>query len=119
MNPLEPTTQHNTTSVEARKFDNEKNRWDLLPFRAIDLVARIMTYGAKKYGDRNWENGANEAFAQRQIAAAYRHLKKHMTGNVYDSESGLRHLAHAATDILMALELNILMENNKLRKTDE
>lgn len=80
-----------------------------MPFRALDLVAHIMTYGAKKYGDRNWESGTNHTFTTRQIAAAYRHLQQHMIGNHFDAESGLRHLAHAATDILMALELHVLL----------
>lgn len=98
MNPTQP-------ACIARKFDNQKNRWDLMPFRALDLVARIMTYGAQKYGDRNWESGLSEEFATRQLAAAFRHLQSHMTGVKFDAESGLPHLAHAATDVLMALEL--------------
>jgi hypothetical protein len=107
MNLTQPTT-------EARKFDNQKNRWDLMPFRALDSVARIMTYGAQKYGDRNWENGTNPAFVMRQLAAAYRHLHSHMTGNKFDVESGLMHLAHAATDILMALELELRLTERAL-----
>lgn len=31
------------------KFDTEKDRWDLLPWRAVREVVRVVTYGAKKY----------------------------------------------------------------------
>ena len=109
MNPTQPV-------CIARKFDNQKNRWDLMPFRALDLVARIMTYGAQKYGDRNWESGLSEEFATRQLAAAFRHLQSHMIGVKFDAESGLPHLAHAATDVLMALELYTLMTGQKLNE---
>lgn len=110
MNPTQP-------ACIARKFDKQKNRWDLMPFRALDLVARIMTYGAQKYGDRNWESGLSEEFATRQLAAAFRHLQSHMTGVKFDAESGLPHLAHAATDVLMALELYTRMTDQKLCET--
>lgn len=34
-----------------------KGRPDLLPFRAIDLLAKHFEAGAFKYGERNWEQG--------------------------------------------------------------
>lgn len=89
---------------EAKKFDGEKPMWNLMPFRALDSVAQILTFGSKKYGDRNWEKG-DIAFAERCLAASFRHLSKRMQGRPFDEESHLPHLAHAACDILMALEL--------------
>ena len=86
---------------EGTKFDNGKKRWDLLPFGSIDAVASVLTFGAGKYGDRNWED--NALTPQRIEAALGRHYSAHMQGEYDDQESGLPHLAHVACCALMAL----------------
>lgn len=45
------------TLLSGTKKDEGKARWDLLPYEVIDAVARILTRGALKYADRNWEKG--------------------------------------------------------------
>lgn len=89
--------------AKGKKYDSGKNRLDLIPFDALDEVGHVLTYGAGKYGDRNWELGVDEA---RLMAAALRHISAHMQGNPLDDESGERHLAHAATNLLMAIALD-------------
>ena len=42
---------------EGSKYDKNKLRVDLLSFQALQGIAEILTFGAKKYGDRNWEKG--------------------------------------------------------------
>ena len=86
---------------EGTKFDNGKKRWDLLPFGSIDAVASVLTFGAGKYGDRNWEDDG--LTPQRIEAALGRHYSAHMQGEYDDQESGLPHLAHVACCALMAL----------------
>lgn len=34
-----------------------KGRWDLLPWPALERLAKLMERGAAKYGERNWEQG--------------------------------------------------------------
>ncbi len=89
--------------TEGVKHDGEKARWDLLPFDALDEVAIVLKYGAKKYADRNWEKGMAWG---RLLAAALRHLAAWAQGNEVDAESGLPHLAHAACCVLMLLALH-------------
>ena len=36
------------------KFDSEKPRMDLLPPKAISEVAKVLGFGAEKYGPENW-----------------------------------------------------------------
>ena len=36
------------------KFDSEKPRMDLLPPKAIFEVAKVLGFGAEKYGPENW-----------------------------------------------------------------
>lgn len=87
---------------EGRKDDGEKARWDLLPFDALDAVADVLKYGAKKYAPRNWEKGMARG---RLVAAGMRHTTQWAMGHDVDPESGRHHLAHAACCSLMLLAL--------------
>ena len=81
--------------------DNEgKVRWDLLPYDALDSIARILTDGASEYGDRNWEKG----FPWTSVfASLIRHLTAWMLGEDTDRKSGRLHLAHAGCNVLFLL----------------
>ena len=85
----------------ARKYDNEKERFDLIPPGPLLELARVYTYGAGKYADRNWEKGLAWG---RIFAAIMRHLWKFWRGEWVDDESGLPHLAHAAWGCFALLE---------------
>ena len=88
---------------DAAKNDKGKNRLDLLPVRPILDVGKVLTFGAQKYGGRNWEKG----FAwSRPYAAALRHLFAWWGGETYDKETGLNHLAHAMCEIMFLLEFS-------------
>src|SRR3990167_2452104 len=72
-----------------RKDDDNKPRFDLLPFDALRAVATVLTFGAAKYEDRNWEKGMKWG---RLAAATLRHIGSWMCGYDYDEESKLHHL---------------------------
>lgn len=88
------------TGEIAQKFDTHKPRPELLPADALLAVSDVLAFGARKYGDRNWERGLKQ---MRLYAAAQRHLLAWSNGDNYDGESGLLHLAHAACCVLMLL----------------
>lgn len=90
-------------TAAAWKGDAGKVRLDLLPFAALEDVARVLEYGAKKYQPQGWRHVADGH--DRYVAAALRHLHAYAGGEVLDRESGLSHLAHAACSILFALEV--------------
>jgi hypothetical protein len=75
---------------------------DLLPFKAIEQVADVVTYGANKYTDNGWRAVPNGR--ARYTAALLRHVFAWIGGERVDSESGLHHLAHAACNVLFLLE---------------
>lgn len=77
----------------AMKFDGEKLRYDLIPVRALEELAKVYTSGAKKYGERNWEKGFNW---NRCLGAAMRHLFAFCKGEDFDSDSGCHHLSAVA-----------------------
>src|SRR5579872_6543918 len=70
----------------AVKFDAGKYRFSLLPADALEKVAEVGTYGAKKYGDGNWLNGGGMAWS-RLYDACIRHLFAFKSGEVMDKES--------------------------------
>ncbi|MDD2402326.1 MAG: DUF5664 domain-containing protein [Clostridia bacterium] len=87
--------------VEAIKFDETKPRMDLIPAKPIFALARVLTFGAIKYGDRNWEVGMMWG---RLFAAALRHLWAWWGGESKDPETGESHLAHALCCIVFLME---------------
>lgn len=83
------------------KHDESKRRMDLVPTSLMSGVARILEFGARKYGDNNWRKGLKWS---RVYAALQRHLADFWEGNDLDSESGLPHLYHAACNIAFLIE---------------
>lgn len=78
---------------EGVKHDDGKLRFDLLSPHANAGLAAVLTYGAAKYADRNWEQGLDFG---RVYAALQRHLNAWWAGEETDPESELPHLDHAA-----------------------
>lgn len=83
------------------KLDADKVRLDLLPVQPVMDVARVLTFGAKKYAPNNWQLVPEGR--DRYYAAALRHLFAWRAGEKNDPESGLPHLAHAACCVLFAM----------------
>jgi hypothetical protein len=87
---------------KGKKFDQNKTRWDLLPFKAMEEINQVLMFGALKYGDDNWKKVEN--YKIRYFNACCRHLFAWFRGEKIDQESGFNHLAHAACCILFLLE---------------
>ncbi len=100
--------------TEGLKYDGDKVRMDLLPGDALFAIADILTSGAKKYADRNWELGMNWS---RPFGALMRHMWSWWQGKgptnesfifgVLDPETKRSHLWHAGCCIffLIAYEM--------------
>lgn len=82
------------------KFDANKIRMDLVPVEGVYAVADILTGGAAKYGDRNWEKGMDWS---RPYGACLRHLFAWWGGENTDRESGKSHLWHAACNLFFLI----------------
>lgn len=80
----------------AWKLDTDKLAIDLVFPEAIEEIALVFTYGAKKYGRGNWDKGMHWG---RLYAATMRHLLAWWRGEELDKESGLPHLSHAASNL--------------------
>ncbi|UOF82098.1 hypothetical protein [Caudoviricetes sp.] len=86
---------------QARKFDLGKLRMDLIPIKPLRDLAKVLTFGAGKYGERNWESGLKWS---RPYAAILRHLTSWWCGETHDPETGINHLAHVMCNVAFLLE---------------
>lgn len=73
-------------------------RFDLLPRDALFEVARILKDGAEKYGIDNWRLIESTDHLNHALI----HIFAHLNGDTQDE-----HLQHAATRLLMALDMKI------------
>jgi len=88
---------------DAKKYDTNKPRVDLIPTEPVLEIAKVLSFGASKYGDHNWRRGMAWS---RIYAATQRHLMKWNAGQEMDEESGESHLAHAAVNLIFLLYYN-------------
>lgn len=79
------------------KYDNDKPRLELIDPLFTEELARILTFGAKKYESENWRKGIKYT---RIIASIKRHILEFEKGNNLDNETGLSHVVHAACNTM-------------------
>jgi hypothetical protein len=85
----------------AVKYDADKPDWSLVPMHVVEYIAKVMTFGAKKYARDGWKSLPD--FENRYLAALLRHLVAYQNGEFTDPESGLPHLAHVLTNATFLL----------------
>ena len=89
---------------EAIKFDDNKPQMGLLPPKALQGIADIFTYGAKKYASHNYKSKGGLDW-NRVYDAALRHLNAWNDGENKDPETKKSHLYHAGCCIMMLIDL--------------
>jgi len=73
------------------RFNEGKTRYDLITPFATEQMAKVMTKGAEKYAERNWEKGMKWS---KVLASMKRHISAFERGEDYDKETNLLHMAH-------------------------
>ena len=109
--PYEYTANNEVTSL-GRKFDTNKPRWSLLPFKEVEEIVKVLTFGAKKYEDNNWMHVT--PFKDRYFSALQRHLTAWWSGKKVDPDSSFSHLAHAGCCLLF-----LMWGDNNIDKIDQ
>lgn len=75
------------------RYNQGKRRYDLVQPWAHEQMVNVLTKGAEKYAERNWENGM---VWSKVLSSLERHLVAIKKGEDYDPESGELHAAHLA-----------------------
>ena len=78
---------------EGLRFNEGKNRYDLVHPWAYEQMVNVLTKGSIKYAERNWELGMAWS---KIISSLKRHLAAIEKGEDYDLETGELHAAHLA-----------------------
>lgn len=93
----ENKTEKDITAITGKgaglRFNKGKLRYDLVHPKAHEDMVDVLTMGAEKYFDRNWENGLSWCSV---LASMKRHIAAIERGEDYDPESGRLHIAHVA-----------------------
>ena len=89
---------------EARLRDQEnKPGLALIPTRPLMLVGRVRSYSKQKYGDVDlWRKEVTPA--SERVSSALRHIYQWLDGEDLNPESGINHLAHSITQLMMLME---------------
>ena len=108
MNDYERTEeeQKQMNQESAARFNQGKTRFDLIPAWPLEELAKVYTYGTKKYSDDNYRKGMR--WRVDVLGCVFRHIWKWVRGEKFDQESGLHHLSHACWNCfcLMIYERN-------------
>ena len=86
---------------QAMKKDIGKPPFSLISRTALEEEARVMAFGAGKYGTHLWRQGMDFS---RLVDAMLRHTYAFADGEDFDKETGLSHLAHARCCAAFLLE---------------
>lgn len=100
---FEPFASVEDAPTTGSKHDTGKPLMGAVPPNALLAVARVLTFGAEKYGRDNWRQVENAE--TRYLDAALRHINAYQRGEAVDPESGESHLAHAVCSLMFMIEL--------------
>lgn len=88
----------------AKKFMKEgvdsKLKFSLIAPEAKEELAKVLTFGARKYEAHNWKKCKDLSL---YWDAMYRHLNKYESGEAIDPETGISHLSHAFTNLMFLI----------------
>ena len=75
----------------AERFNDNKIKWSLVSWKALEPMVKVLMFGANKYSPNNWQKGLKYSEISESLQ---RHLYAFMEGEENDPESKLSHLGH-------------------------
>lgn len=85
-----------TERDQTMKMDGGKLMMELIPTSATRSLAKVLTYGAKKYKPNGWR----EVEMDRYVGALMRHFEAFRDDPLsVDEESGMLHIEHALCNV--------------------
>ena len=89
--------------MKAKRFNEGKVDFTLLPVDALEAESRVWMAGAEKYGRTNWTKLWGDETEQVVMASLLRHAMAIQAGEITDSETGLYHAAHIRCNCAMLI----------------
>lgn len=109
-------TENIAPPQRALRYNRMKPLMSLItPIGLIEL-AKVYTYGAKKYEPHNWQRGMPWSECADSLM---RHLMCWLDGEDRDEESGLLHMAHVAWNALTLVHYAVVGRGTDDRFTDK
>jgi hypothetical protein len=84
------------------KDDKGKPQFSLMPPVAWKAIAKVLTFGAKKYSRNNWEKCED---LNQYVDATLRHINAYMSGERIDADSGEHNLACACCSLMFIIDI--------------
>lgn len=76
---------------EGNRYNEGKLKWNLVSYKALEPMVRVLMFGAQKYSSWNWSKGLKYT----EICdSLQRHLNAFLQGENDDPESKLHHVGH-------------------------
>lgn len=75
----------------ALRYNQDKLRWSLVDYEALEPMVRVLEFGADKYAPDNWKKGMSYRSTSESLL---RHMYAFMNGEDIDPESGISHIGH-------------------------
>ena len=98
---IDYNSNHEQQKLEpATRFDAGKIPYHLFPLDAFEEICKVMDFGAKKYAERNWEQGMSWSRVARSMLSHFISMCK---GIERDEESDIPHAAHMAWNAIVLL----------------
>lgn len=86
------------------KFDAKKTPLRLLPIIPLYCIAKVFGFGARKYAANSWRSKEHEAVSwMRTFDSILNHLLLWAGGQDLDPQSGMPHLWHAGTQLMILI----------------
>lgn len=123
LNPEQPEPKfegnYETYNTGAKRSNRAgKGRYDLIPSRPLERVAKVYEAGANEHGDWNWAKGIKMS---RTLDSAERHIRQYLDGDRSED-----HLAQAVWNLCATMyfeesmpEMNDLRNQKALREPKE
>lgn len=90
---------------KALRYNDNKLQWSLVDFDSLEVLVKVLEFGAKKYGKHNWKKGLTTTSITESLL---RHTFAYLNNEDIDQESQLPHWGHMLCNLMF---LSYMMKN--------
>jgi hypothetical protein len=99
--------QRTADSERALRYNSGKPKYSIIGLDTLEQCARVLEFGAAKYGRNNWRKGLP---ITEILDSMLRHIAALSSGELIDQESGLPHIGHIQANAMFLGNVNNTMD---------